>query len=56
MGDTGADNYFIDNYVAERNNFVPNAKCDVSFATLDEYVFQVSNCYDLDFTVTDSRR
>ena len=55
MGDTGADNCFIDNHVAERNNFVPNAKCDVSFATLDGHVFQVSNCYDLDLTVTDDR-
>ena len=53
--DTSANNYFIDNHVAEKNNFVPNAKCDVSFATLDGYVFQVSNCYDLNLTITNNR-
>ena len=52
--DTSANNYFIDNHVAEKNNFVPNAKCDVFFATLNGHVFQVSNYYDLNLIITNN--
>ena len=56
MGDTSANNYFINNHVAERNNFVSNAKYNVSFATLNEHVFQVFNYYDLNLTITNNRK
>ena len=42
--------------MAKRNNFVLNAKYNVSFITFNGYVFQVSNYYDLNLIITNNYR
>jgi len=37
--DISANNYFINNYIAKKNNFIFNIKYNIFFMIFDKYIF-----------------
>jgi len=37
--DISANNYFINNYIVKKNNFIFNAKYNIFFIIFDKYIF-----------------